>query len=730
MKLTPAWRNRLRNLTTIFLVLTMVAIIYTLIQWIRSEPGSFEPLNVLFFAVFSVASAISAWLSRPDNVQPPASSEIALAETPALGPLRQQITNLFSLEELRVLCLDVGIRYDALSGDTIDTKAASLLAYADRRGQLNKLIAALQQERPQAKWPIPNTLQTLYDLRRNVRATWIEGVLKQSVTDEISLELNLTLEPHALTRKVAYVPGLAEKPIVKDVSQLFADFGSLLILGEPGSGKTMTLLQLAESLFNDAEYDATLLTPVVLNLSSWANEQKPLVEWLVEELWQQYQLPRESGREIIQSNQLIYLLDGLDEVAEVSREGCVKTINLFVEQHNGGLVVCCRVEEYESLSHKLNLGMGVRILPLDKMQVVNYFQRPELALKVVYKLWQTDESLQNLAQTPLFLSVITITYRNLDQRALRQQLNTETTWQAHLYRHYVAEMFNRRPLQKSEPYEVDQALAWLTHLAYGMRQHEQALFFLERLQPSWLPAIPQFHPLLIYLFFKLSKLIDENNTIKLYEKLSWSPPTQNFFEEITRERFSGLISVLIIGLLVGLIFWLSVGFSVGLSVGLIYWLIGSVIVVLPAFIQISQQSFIPQPNRAIHDSLQSGVWMTLVYGLIIGLIVGLIVGFSVGLPFGLLVGLISGAIVGLIGGFLQFGGQSFLKHYVLRWLLARNKIFPFKITTDREFIDFLDAMKDRILLRRVGGGWMFIHRTLLEYFAALHPNAQVEVDHE
>jgi hypothetical protein len=221
MRLTPAWRNRLRNLTTIFLVLTVVAIIYTLIQWIRSEPGSFEPLNVLFFAVFSVASAISAWLSRPDNVQPPASSEIALAETPAFGPLRQQITDLFSLEELRVLCLDIGIRYDDLSGETLSGKAASLLAYADRRGQLIRLINLLQKGRPRAVWPLPSVLEMQHSLRRNVRATWIDGVLKQSVTDEIVLVLRLNLQPYVLTRKLMYVPGQEDAKTDKNVSTLF-----------------------------------------------------------------------------------------------------------------------------------------------------------------------------------------------------------------------------------------------------------------------------------------------------------------------------------------------------------------------------------------------------------------------------------------------------------------------------------------------------------------------------
>ena len=32
---------------------------------------------------------------------------------------------------------------------------------------------------------------------------------------------------------------------------------------------------------------------------------------------------------------------------------------------------------------------------------------------------------------------------------------------------------------------------------------------------------------------------------------------------------------------------------------------------------------------------------------------------------------------------------------------------------------FLDYAAERIFLRKVGGGYMFIHRRLLEYFAAL-----------
>jgi hypothetical protein len=58
-----------------------------------------------------------------------------------------------------------------------------------------------------------------------------------------------------------------------------------------------------------------------------------------------------------------------------------------------------------------------------------------------------------------------------------------------------------------------------------------------------------------------------------------------------------------------------------------------------------------------------------------------------------------------------FGGLTTLRHYVIRALLARHRIFPWRAQA------FLDDATTRILLRRVGGGYSFIHRRLQDYFA-------------
>jgi hypothetical protein len=62
---------------------------------------------------------------------------------------------------------------------------------------------------------------------------------------------------------------------------------------------------------------------------------------------------------------------------------------------------------------------------------------------------------------------------------------------------------------------------------------------------------------------------------------------------------------------------------------------------------------------------------------------------------------------------LWAGAQASLQHLILRILLVRNRAAPWK------YIRFLDEATDRLFLRKVGGGYVFVHRLLLDYFADL-----------
>jgi hypothetical protein len=118
------------------------------------------------------------------------------------------------------------------------------------------------------------------------------------------------------------------------------------------------------------------------------------------------------------------------------------------------------------------------------------------------------------------------------------------------------------------------------------------------------------------------------------------------------------------------------------------------------------------PNQGIQLSLKNALAAFFATWLSVGLISGLIAGLIADPPKRLIVGLIFGPVVGLIFG-LNRGGSAVIKHYALRLTLCLNGYTPFR------FITFLNTCARLILLKEVGGGYIFVHRTLLEYFAEL-----------
>ena len=81
---------------------------------------------------------------RQDTTQvPPA------ADAPAhASALRRILVERFSLEELRTLCFDLSIDYDALGGEGKEARARELIAHLQRRRQLDQLTNYIRQHRP------------------------------------------------------------------------------------------------------------------------------------------------------------------------------------------------------------------------------------------------------------------------------------------------------------------------------------------------------------------------------------------------------------------------------------------------------------------------------------------------------------------------------------------------------------------------------------------------------
>ena len=113
------------------------------------------------------------------------------------------------------------------------------------------------------------------------------------------------------------------------------------------------------------------------------------------------------------------------------------------------------------------------------------------------------------------------------------------------------------------------------------------------------------------------------------------------------------------------------------------------------------------------DALQTGVIGVLVGTLTVWLVGSLFLGQRLGL-FGRPnkgLGRWTWGLVEIIGS--ELFGNFYLSRRILRLILWRNGTIPFN------YVRFLDFAVEHILLRKVGGGYIFIHRMLLEYFADL-----------
>jgi TIR domain len=261
--------------------------------------------------------------------------------------------------------------------------------------------------------------------------------------------------------------------------------GKLLILGLPGAGKTFVLVQLAHELVIRAERDPGQAIPVLLNLSSWSGD-KPIADWLVDEVQLKYGIRKEYGDKW-RDDCLIPLLDGLDELPATNQAPCVRAINLFLRDHRPShLVVCCRVAEYENLQTRLQLNGAIRLLPFQDEQIREYLARAECQ-----DLWNSiseDAESLELARSPLLLGMMATAHEEMARDA-RQPVTSGSERRDHLFDLYARHLLIREGA--SGRYSKSQTTEWLARLAAMLQGQGQSDFLIERMQPDWLQSRTQ-----------------------------------------------------------------------------------------------------------------------------------------------------------------------------------------------------------------------------------------------
>ncbi len=375
--------------------------------------------------------------------------------------------------------------------------------------------------------PTPARSRAEQDLLATVRQ-WVESRLDGQLHHKVKLNIQKQTQPQqvrpwGMEIKIAIAQPSQLLPPETTIGQVFDQCsGRLLILGEPGAGKTTSLLDLALELVARAENDPQQRIPIVVDLSDWQptvpeaasrwgrvlsrlpgfreknrpdpypSETAPvwsISDWLVAKVREKYGFLPQQIQQWLEEKQLVPLLDGLDEVRPEYQQDCVRAVNQWLNSdvRPRQVALCCRREQYEAYSEKLKLEGAVYLQDLTDEQIQNFLQDAKRA-----KLWESlvaDAELLKLIRRPLLLSMAILAYEELEPTQWRQATSAGDRLNL-LLDAYVRRMLMQetpsRFYRKGKIPSPEQTRKWLELLALQLLQDSQTEFLIEKMQRRWL----------------------------------------------------------------------------------------------------------------------------------------------------------------------------------------------------------------------------------------------------
>lgn len=203
-----------------------------------------------------------------------------------------------------------------------------------------------------------------------------------------------------------------------DANQVITNYSKLMVLGPPGSGKSMLLkhiaLEYAEGHFVDLP-DKPI--PILLELHRLNDSTLSLDRHLVDELARN-DFPN-AERFVIQSlkqGTLMLLLDGLDEVNSSERERVVQQIRDILDEHRKcRFIITCRLAIYKG-EFSETVDKTLEIVEFNDQQIRSFLSSwapsmpPDKSTDQLMQTLQDRPRIMALARNPLLLTIIAYLY--------------------------------------------------------------------------------------------------------------------------------------------------------------------------------------------------------------------------------------------------------------------------------------------------------------------------------